>query len=270
MAGGGGGSGRADPGIVRVSNQELAKGDAIYTDRKIIRNAELSLQTQDPVAGQQRVESIAESLGGFVVDTDVKHSSSSNQLPPDTTITTSIRVPSKRFGEALDAIRGLGSRVLDEKETGQDVTEEFIDLEARIRTQKALENQFLEIMKRATKVSDALEVQREISEVRGEIERLEGRRRYLENKSSLSTIKVTLQTTPPIITATQAGFGENIRQAAGDSVDTAAAIINGAIRIVGVMIPVTLLILLPIGLVLRVFWRRIAVNKTPPSIVPAE
>jgi hypothetical protein len=277
---GGGGGGRASlprqdsrggqDRIIQVSDQELAKGDSSYTDRKIIRNAELSLQTQDPIAGQQKIESIAESLGGFVVDTDVKHSNAINQSPPDTTITVSIRVPSVRFAQALDAIRGLGSRVIDEKETGQDVTEEYIDLEARIRTQKALESQFLEIMKRATKVSDALDVQREISEVRGEIERLEGRRRFLENKSSLSTIKVTLQTTPPVITATQAGFGQNIKEAMGDAVDTGAAIINGAIRIIGVMIPITVLILLPGALVLRLLWRRLAVNKPPPSIVQPE
>jgi chromosome segregation ATPase len=74
------------------------------------------------------------------------------------------------------------------------VTEEYIDLEARLRTQKALEAQFLEIMKQAHKISDALEVQRQIAEVRADIERIEGRRRFLENQSALSTITLMLQT----------------------------------------------------------------------------
>jgi hypothetical protein len=273
-AGGGGGGGRSESAasgsIVPVSNEELTKADSSYTDRKIIRNAELSLQTQDPISGQQKIESIAESLGGFVVDTDVKHSNSINQAPPDTTVTVSIRVPSMKFAQALDAIRAVGNKVLDEKETGQDITEEYIDLEARIRTQKALEAQFLEIMKRAIKVSDALEVQSQISEVRTEIERLEGRRRYLENKSALSTIKVVLQTAPPIITATQTGFSDSLKQAAGDAVDIAAAIVNGAIRLVGVMIPVTLMIVLPGALLFRFFWRRLAINKTPPPVAQPE
>ena len=77
------------------------------------------------------------------------------------------------------------------------MTEEYIDLEARLRAQRALEAQFLEIMKTANKVSDALEVQRELANVRSEIERVEGRRRFLENQSSLSTIKVVLQTPAP-------------------------------------------------------------------------
>src|SRR5262249_17541252 len=87
----------------------------------------------------------------------------------------------------------------------------------------------------------------------------------------LSTIKVTLQTAPPIIAATQAGFIDNTKQAVGDAFDTAAAIINGAIRIVGVMIPVTMLILLPGALVLRFLWRALAFPTTPPpSLVSAE
>jgi hypothetical protein len=256
--------------IIQVSDQELSKGDSSYTDRKIIRNAELSLQTHDPMAAQQKIEAIAESLGGFVVDTDVKHSNSTNQSPPDTTITVSIRVPGSRFAQALESIRRLGDRVLDEKATGQDITEEYIDLEAHIRAQKALEDQFLEIMKRATKISDALEVQREISQVRGEIEKLEGRRRYLENKSSLSTIKVTLQTAPVLIAATQAGFIDNVKQAVADAVDIGAAIVIGAIRTVGVMIPITILILLPGALILRFLWRRFLVNKVPPPVAQPE
>jgi hypothetical protein len=260
----------ADGRIIQVSEQDLAKGDASYSDRKVIRNAELNLQTPDPAGGQQRIESIAESLGGFLVDTDVKHSNAINQSPADTTITITLRVPSIRFAQALEAIRAVGSRVIDEKESGQDVTEEYIDLESRIRTEKALEDQFLQIMKQARSVSEALEVQKEISVVRGEIERLEGRRRFLENKSTLSTIKVVLQTSQPVITATQSAFTENLKQAVGDAVDIAAGIVNGAIRVVGVMVPVTILILLPGALLIRFLWRRLPLSKPAPPVAQPE
>ena len=108
--------------------------------------------------------------------------------------------------------------MIQEKITGQDVTEEFIDLEARIKTQKALELQFLEIMKQAHKVEDALEVQRQIAEVRTEIEKLEGRKRFLENRASLSTITVSLQS-PTAIVVNTSGFGRNMREAVADSVE---------------------------------------------------
>ena len=139
----------------------------------------------------------------------------------ETEITLVVRVPETQFGSALDQIGSTGSRVIQEKTTGQDVTEEFIDLEARLKTQKALELQFLEIMKQANKVPDALEVQRQIAEVRTEIEKLEGRKRFLENRASLSTISVSLQS-PTAIAVNTSGFGRNIREAVADGVDVAS------------------------------------------------
>ena len=148
-----------------------------------------------------------------------------------------VRIPAPQFGSALDQIRAEGGRVIQEKATGQDVTEEFIDLEARIKTQKALELQFLEIMKQAKRVADALEVQRQIAEVRTEIEKLEGRKRFLENRASLSTITINLQTPSAIVVSTS-GFGRNIRDAVADSVSVAAGIVLFLIRFVIVMVPI--------------------------------
>ncbi len=145
--------------------------------------------------------------------------------------------------------------MIQEKVSGQDVTEEFIDLEARIKTQKALESQFLEIMKQAHKVEDALEVQRQTAEVRTEIEKLEGRKRFLENRAILSTISVSLQS-PTAIAVNTSSFGRNIREAVADSVDVATAIVLFLIRFVIVLIPLLLLVILPGFLVTRYALRR--------------
>jgi hypothetical protein len=145
--------------------------------------------------------------------------------------------------------------VIQEKTTGQDVTEEFIDLEARIKTQKALELQFLEIMKQANKVADALEVQRQIAEVRTEIEKLEGRKRFLENRASLSTITISLQS-PAAIAVSTSGFGRNIKEAVADSVGVASSIVLFLIRFVIVMVPIFVLVILPGGLLARYVFRR--------------
>jgi hypothetical protein len=166
-----------------------------------------------------------------------------------------IRVPAAQFQTAYDQILSTASRVIQQKKTGQDVTEEFIDLEARIKTQKALELQFLEIMKQATKVPDALEVQRQIAEVRTEIEKLEGRKRFLENRATLSTITVSLQS-PAAIAVNTSSFRRSVREAVGDGVDLTIAIILFLIRFVIVIIPIFLLLILPLGLLVRFFWRR--------------
>jgi hypothetical protein len=243
-------TGDADIKPVALEEAANAQPGAEAVGRKIIRNAEITLEVENPRDVQSKVGAIAEGLGGFVVTSEIAQYSGS----PRVSIT--MRVPAERFAEAMEALRAAGSQVLGEKMTGQDVTEEYIDLQARIRTKQALEVQFLEIMKQAKSVSDALQVQEQISEVRGEIERLEGRRRFLENQSSLSTIKVTLSSPTPVVTTTGPTFGTHIRRAFGDAVDTASAIVIGFIRFLGVMTPVVVLIGIPGFLLLRFLWRR--------------
>jgi Flp pilus assembly protein TadB len=257
-----------NPNLTQVSlnqaDQSQSMAEAI--DRKIIRNAELTLEVGAPAEAQRKITSIAESLGGFVVTSESKLQQIGDSKQ-ELLVNLVIRVPATQFGSALDQIRNTGSRVLQEKMTGQDVTEEFIDLEARIKTQKALELQFLEIMKQASKVPDALEVQRQIAEVRTEIEKLEGRKRFLENRASLSTITVNLQS-PSAIAVNTSGFGRNIREAIADSVELAFAIVLFLIRLVIVMIPILILVILPGWFLARLVFRRtrkLRLSRAPKS-----
>lgn len=252
----------------------LSQADAVdnqnqVADRKIIRNSDFIIETDDPTEGQRKATSIAESLGGFVVTSESKQNDIVRPGMPGQVVKVTIRIPSSQFGQAVETIRGFG-RVIDEKESGQDVTEEYIDLEARIRTKKALEAQFLEIMKQAKKVSEALEVQTQIANVRSEIESLEGRRRFLENRAALSTINITLQTPAPIVTATTRGFTHDVKQAFGDGIDLAASIITGLIRFMIVMVPIAIFILLPIFLVIRFAIRRIKWPKKTERVIESQ
>lgn len=204
------------------ADQLLSMAEAM--NRKILRNAELMLEVSDPLVANRQITSIAESLGGFVVSSESRQRPTEESGKQELQINVVVRVAAANFALALEQIRAQGSRVIQEKTTGQDVTEEFIDLEARIKTQKALESQFLEIMKQANKVPDALEVQRQVAEVRTEIEKLEGRKRFLENRASLSTITVSLQTPSAIVVSTS-GFRRNLREAVADSVSVASGIV---------------------------------------------
>jgi uncharacterized protein DUF4349 len=235
-------------------------------DRKIIRNANLIIELDAPADGQRRLTAIAESHGGFVVTSEFKQNDGRAPGKPSQVVNVIMRVPSSQFLSALDMVRTVGVRTTQETVAGQDVTQEYIDLEARIRTKKALEAQFLEIMKQARKVSEALEVQSEIADVRTEIEQLEGRRRFLENQSALSTINVTLQTPVPIVTATTSSFGDSIKNALGDGVDVAASIVLGLVRLIIVMVPIFVLIVLPVALVSRMAWRRYRPFKKPEPV----
>ena len=256
--------------LKQVSLQQADKTQSVTEamNRKIIKDAEITLEVDSPLETQRRVTSIAESQGGFVVTSDSKQRQAEDPSQRVTDVTLIIRVPSAQFGSTRDAILGLSQSILDNKNTGQDVTEEFIDLEARIKTQLALEAQFMEIMKQAHKVEDALEVQRQIADVRTEIEKLEGRKRFLENRSSLSTITVNLKS-PTTVVVNPTGFGRDVKEAAKESVEIARGIILFLIRFVIVMIPIFLFILLPLGLVLRYLMRRARRSRSTVA-VPVE
>ena len=241
---------------VSLSDTEHAEETATAIDRKIIRNADLTIEVPSTTDTQQKIVSIAETHGGFVVTSEAKQRDSQEPAQRTLDIKLVVRVPENHFGAALDQIRALASNVPEAKITGQDVTEEFIDLEARIKTQTALEQQFLQIMKQAHKVEDALEVQRQIADVRTEIEKLEGRKHFLENRSSLSTITINIITPRPMVVVPTSGFRHSVREAISDSIDVGAAILLFFVRFAIVMIPIGVLVLLPSGLLLRYVIRR--------------
>lgn len=240
---------------VSLTQADSANAASQAVTRKIIRNGNLTIEVSSPTETQSRIFSIAETRGGFVVTSEMSQQDTADKSKPTQSVSLVVRVPALQFEQAMTEIRSGATRVLQDKRTGQDVTEEFIDLEARIKNQRALEGQFLEIMKRANKVEEALDVQRQLAEVRTEIEKIEGRRRFLENQATLSTINVTLQTPTQIVNAT--GFMYGIRSAFSDGVDAAAEIILVLIRVVVALLPILILIVLPAALIARFFVKRV-------------
>ena len=241
-----------------VSLNEVDKEGSMAeaAERKIIRNADITIEVPSTTDAQHQITSIAEAHGGFVVTSEAKQRDSNDPARRTLDIKVVVRVPSNQFGRAFDEIKKLAGNTPSEHVTSQDVTEDFIDLEARLKTQKALEVQFLEIMRGANKIADALEVQRQIAEVRTEIEKLEGRKRFLENRSSLSTINVNIQTPKPVITVTETGFRHSLREAVSDSVSMGSEMVLFFARFLIMMVPISILVLLPSGLVIRYLLRR--------------
>jgi hypothetical protein len=220
-------------------------GSLPEASRRVIRTAELSVETDAPGVAASTLAALADSKGGFVVSSETGRSTEADGAE---TVSTTIvfRVPVAVFDDALVAVRGLGTRVSNEKVTGQDVTEEYVDLEARVRAQRAVEEQYLSVLKEAKSIPDILAVEQKLGEARTEIERAEGRRRLLENETRLSTITVHLAKHIAAVEASGPGFGRSVREAGHDAFVVAIAIVNGAIRLVGVLLPVGLLVGAPL------------------------
>jgi len=130
---------------------------------------------------------IATEFGGYVVSS---HISGEEQ---DRRGTISIRVPDDKFEPTLAELRNLAVRVKSESTSSRDVTEEYIDLEARLKNAEATESQYLALLDKATDVEDILRIYDSLSRVRSEIEQIKGRMQYLERTSSMSLITVYLE-----------------------------------------------------------------------------
>jgi hypothetical protein len=227
---------------------------ATQTQRRIVRKAELSLESDAPDKLQSELTALASSKGGFVVGADTTRSRGEDGAESiDTTVT--FRVPAAQFDATLSSVHALARRVASEKVTGEDVTEEYVDLEARIRARRALEDQYMTILKEAKSIPDILAVEQKLGDVRSEIERSLGRRRFLENQSDLSTFTVHVSRQIAAVDNQGPGFGRSVKAAVRDSVDVSIAIVNGLIRALGVAIPLLVILILPIYLLLRWWWR---------------
>lgn len=222
-------------------------------ERKVIKNAEIHLEANDPDTLQKVIVGVAEANGGFVLSTEQSMSDVTRNVRDSITVT--IRVPADRFTLAVETIRASADRFLVEALKGDDVTEEFIDVQARLRAKKALEEQFIQILKQAETVEDALSVQSRLAEVRGEIEKIEGRLRFLENQSAYSTIKVHIQT-PSTIAANSAGFFGRLGDSAGRGFDAASNFTLGLVTFAIGALPVVLFLGIPIFLIGRSLWPR--------------
>jgi len=154
--------------------------------RMVIRTGTIHMTMDDIFSSMDNIIRYTEENDGFVLSSEITE----RDDVPSGRIT--IQVPSKNFNEAMEYFKSIAKKVTNESVSGRDVTEEYTDLNARLRNLEATEDQLLEIMERSGEVSDVLEVQRELSSTREEIERTKGRMQYLEQRVEMSTINLYL------------------------------------------------------------------------------
>ena len=214
----------------------LPPGQEPKARRMVIREAHVELRSEKPGALGARITQLAEGSGGFVVSSDANGVGDAV-----TRVNITVRVPSNQFEPTLVQLRGFGE-LLREQVTGKDVTEEYVDLEARLRTKRQMEERLLEILQRASTVEDTLKVEQELGRVRTDIEQILGRKNYLEDRVNLSTIHITASA-PYQPTASEAeSFGSQISAAFSDSVDLFIGVIGGLIRVIGALLPIVVVV----------------------------
>ena len=220
-------------------------------ERKLVKTGSVTFETSDLSETKHRIDAAVKKHGGYIASEQAYTS------PGRQSYTSVVRMPAGQFDTLLaDATAGVGK--FDNKDIGiQDVTEEFVDVQARIRTKKELEARYLELLKKATQISEILEIEKQISDLRADIEATEVRMRYLSKQSEYATLTITYY----ISVKRQIEFGGKFKQGIANGWDNFMWVLIGLVNIW----PIILLAIL-LAWVFR-YWRRKRrakrVNGTP-------
>ncbi len=217
-------------------------------DRYVIRTAEVALIVADVEAASAEVTRIAGEAGGYVGQSNLHRDGS--RVFAD----VSIQVPAAAFEQVIDQLRGLAEIVDSVRTSSQDVTEEYVDNEASLRNLRAAEESTLRLLAQASKMEDVLAVERELTRIRGEIEKIEGRQRYLKRRVDMSTINVRL--------STEAGASLASSRAGWQLLRNAATAWEASLTFLSILVDVTVTLVvffwwaIPLVVAIVWLWRR--------------
>src|SRR5881628_2192430 len=163
-------------------------------DRNLILTAKIDMRSKDPWATSDRAQAIASGLGGDVLNLSQSGTADTRSA------SLTIRVPSNRFGDALQQLKSLDGEVQTSGVSAQDVTDQFVDLQARLTAKQAEEQRYLAILNRANTIDEILKVDASLANVRTQIEQLTAQINGIKSRTEFSTIvlSVTPQTPAPI------------------------------------------------------------------------
>lgn len=181
--------------------EKLQEEPTSITDRKLIKNGNVTFETTDLKATRSRINQLVKKHQAYF------SKESENEINNRINVHLTIRVPAKRFDSLLNDI-SQGVEKFDYKQVRiKDVTEEYLDTEARLKNKKELEQRYLQILKKAKNVKEILEVEKEIGKLREDIESAEGKLKYLKDQVSISTLEVSFYKE----VYTETAFGKKVK-----------------------------------------------------------
>jgi hypothetical protein len=230
---------------------------ARIAERMVIHTVDLRLIVKDTQASLEAVQSLAGELGGYVASSRTWH------IEEQLSASLTLRVPADQLNTALEKLRALALEVDSESISGEDVTQEYVDLEARLRNEEAYEKELLALLtetrERTSKAEDILAVYERLTEVRGRIEQIKGRMQYLENMSAMATITVELVPSELMQPITVAGWHPTgtARSAIRALINALQFFVDAIIWVVLFGLPVLIFIALPFAVLWYVIrWLR--------------
>ncbi len=246
-----------------VAEDSSSPSDPQVQPRKLIRTVDLELRVDDTEAAAAAIQSLAETAGGYVASVNAYRQ---EQL---LYYQITIKVPSAELDAAVSQVKALAVEVLRESLKTQDVTDQYIDLEARLRTLGSTEEELRSLLaesgSRGRGVDDIMAVYDKLTQIRTKIEQLQGQLNALENLTTYSTLHLRLQPTEaakPLV-GDRWQPSETVRGSFRMLLSTLQALVDLAIFLLIVLVPIAVLIAVPVWLVVRL--RRLARQRRAPD-----
>lgn len=244
----------------------------VASDRQVVRRASLQLHASDTRATYDEIVAMVESAGGFVANATVAPTSNEDAQPA---IAITLRVPADQLTSTMLSIKDSADEVVSESQSAEDVTEQFVDLEARLTNLEALEVELRALLTEVRAREDAdpdeiLRVFNEVSSVRGQIEQLQGQMNYLSDLTALATLDVAITQTPSAAPLVEEPWspGDSMRVALTNLVAGLQGAADWAINFAVYVLPMLLIVLGPLA-VIGVFVYRRFIKRPPHEAAPA-
>ena len=200
-----------DPGALAPATGGAPQAASTTLERKIVFTAAIALTVTDVGASFSEVSRLATSSGGFVE----RSSFANTGADADRAASLTIRVPVSRYEDTLGSLRGLrGSSLQTEASNSREVTDQYTDLQSRLRNLERTEQQYLDLLAHAKTIPDILTVQDRLDAVRLHVEQIQGRLKVLDDQTDLATIDVSLT---PVVATTGDGGPKSVMEASGDA-----------------------------------------------------
>lgn len=255
----------ADPAAGSTESGQISAGftgtDVVAgLNKKLIYKANLSMEVTDYGAAQTEVRNMVTLAGGYIIEF------SENMSEYEKGGTFVMKVPASGFSPFLNNLEKVKHEELQRSIQGQDVSEEYVDLESRLKAKQLMETQYIDFMKKATKPADLVQFANQLGEIQEQIERIKGRMRYIDQNVSFSTVELRLYQTEESLAVTksntQGPLGARASDALQGSMKALSVMFQWLVVVLAAALPV-LIVAAVVGAV--VFWLRRVMKRRQPA-----
>jgi len=240
-------SARSGAGVMQQNSQPMATDSGNNSvEKKVVKNGDIDMRVKSADDAAGKITQIAKDNGGDVFSSNFYQSGSNSRNGYVT-----VKVPANNFDQAFNDIKKVGVIVTRESTSGTDVTAQYVDLQSQLTNAQAEEQAYLKLLNQAQKMEDILSITTQLSDVRGQIETLQGQMRYMDSQTDMAAISVNLSEDTNITVMDSWRPWQIVKESANALIKSVQAWINFLIRLIIQVIPVLILY----GIIIFVFYK---------------